>query len=139
MATVLDLSANALSLAMYLAMHDSPDATQITAALWPGLAEPEAAALLDETVAEVNRVVSEASGDPVPWLRVPGDVSTRTSRTWVMVQVLRPRPRLVLFEAGESFPADDPPDPYAPAPVPPPPFLNRTWRRAAQRRARERS
>jgi len=111
MPRVLPLSAKAVELMAYMATHVDPADDEIARALWPKKSPERGAQLLVETVAEINRVATEATGDPTPILAKPGAVAHPTARPAhrVLVRVLG-TPCVEVYDPGETLPGQDPLD-----------------------------
>lgn len=104
MPIVLPLSEKAVALMAYLSFHPGAEGAQIVTALWPAETPERGAALLDETVREINQVTSEATGDPAPILATPeSPARPRTSAHRVMVRVMG-KPCVEVFSPDEPFP-----------------------------------
>jgi hypothetical protein len=67
----LELSDKAVELMAFLTTQADPTKEKILSALWPRKSVEDGGELLDETKAEVNRVVAAASGNITPVITVP--------------------------------------------------------------------
>jgi len=106
----LEMSDKGVELMAYLSLHGDASQDQIAGALWPRKSLQRGRQLLDETVAEVNRVVARATGSSTPAIAAQGqvprpDLAGREPR--VLVRVMASKPFVEAYDADESLPGED--------------------------------
>ncbi|MDQ6798768.1 MAG: hypothetical protein M3011_12270 [Actinomycetota bacterium] len=109
MPRTLPLSDKAVEFMVFLATHGTTSEQELVTALWPLESPEDRLRLAADTVAEVNRVVVEATGNTTPVMATPSRPldPTLPPAPKIFVRILTSTPYVEVYDDDEHWPGAD--------------------------------